>query len=72
MSKQIVALLVVIPTSVRGFLTHVYEAICDVVLGLRILDGAVHSANQYQRLRIEMDSHCLEKSDVKVADKHLL
>ena len=72
MSEKMIAFLFVMPTCLRGYLPHVYEALCDVVLGLRILDGAVHSENVCATLHIETGSHCLKKTDIQVAEKYIV
>ena len=73
MSQKMVTLLYIIPTCLRGCVPLVYSAICDLVLGLRMLDGMVHSFNTcVNDLGIVPGSHCLRKTDIVIAEKHIL
>ena len=60
------------PTCLRGFVPKLHEALCDLALGIRMLDGNVFSANECERLNIEPGSHCLKKTDVAVAKRFVI
>ena len=72
MSQKMLALLYVMPTSLRECVPLLHSALCDLVLGVRILDGAVYSMNTCKDMHIEAGSHCLRKSEIEIAGKYII
>ena len=60
------------PTCLRGCLPRFHEALCDLVFGLRMLDGLVFSRHMCQELGIEEGGHVMWKADVQVAHRHIV
>lgn len=72
MKERMFALLVVMPTCLRGCVPPIHRAFIKLVWGLRILDGDTHSYNQCVRLGIEPGTHCLQKSRIDTAHKLII
>lgn len=70
MSQKLLAFLLFMPTSLRGFLPEMHRAIIKLVQGIRILNGHGYSFNECQRRNIEPGCPCLKKADVRKA--HIL
>ena len=64
MSQRLIALLVVMPTCLRGKVRPLHRAIRKLVLGIRILMGKRHSYNECLRRDCEPGSPSLPKIDV--------
>lgn len=60
-SKKLLALLVILPTVLRGYIQPLRRALRLLVLGLRMLDGQVHSYNECIRLGVEPGSRTFDK-----------
>ena len=52
MSQKHLVFLVLLPTTLRGFIPRVHESICHLAEGLRLLDGQVFSYNKALKKRI--------------------
>ena len=59
-SKKLLALLVVLPTVLRGHVQALRRGLRLVVLGLRMLEGQVHSYNECIRLGVEPGSRTFD------------
>ena len=71
-SKKILALLVILPTVLRGFIQALRRGLRLFVLGLRMLEGQVHSFNECRRLGVEPGSRCLDNSKIPTIKKLIL
>ena len=63
--KKILALTVVLPTVLRGYVHALRRGIRLMVLGLRLIDGQVHSYNECRRLGVEPGSRCIDKRQIE-------
>ena len=61
-SKKILALLVILPTVLRGYLQGFRRGLRLLVLGLRMLEGQVHSYNECIRLGVEPGSRTFDNT----------
>ena len=68
-AKKIMMLLYIYPTVLRGYVSALRRALRFVVLGLRMLQGQVHSFNECTRLQIEPGSRCFNPADISVIRK---
>ena len=50
MSQKHLVLRVLLPTTLRGKVSRMHEAICRIAEGLRLLDGVVVSLNRARKL----------------------
>lgn len=60
-SKKILALLVVLPTVLRGYIQAFRRGLRLLILGLRMIDGQVHSYNACVRLGVEPGSRTFDR-----------
>lgn len=73
MSQRLLALVVIMPTSLRGCVRPVHRALMSLVLGLRLLDGHVYSRRMCREsLGVQPGAHCLHKVLIKTAEDHIL
>ena len=58
--QKLLALIIVLPTVIRGYIQPLRRALCFLTLGLRMLQGQVYSYNRCVQLNVETGSSCLD------------
>ena len=71
-ANKLLALKVILPTSLRGFVKPLHEAILVLVLALRRLDGQTVSYNTAIKLNFEPGSRVLEKNKLSKYHENLI
>ena len=71
-SQKILALTIVLPTVLRGFIPALRRGFRYLTLGLRMLKGQAHSYNECVRLNVEPGSSCFDKKLIPIIKTYIL